>query len=124
VDVTGDEYPVSLPYLLYSTLFLFQGWQSVDALFWLWMVVIAAGASAALSLMARAYQLTKTRYATIYEYAYLISVGLFSWLFWGTLPNNLSIFGILLIIFSGVIIVFTQKMEIRGFETDQSPLSF
>jgi len=109
VDVTGDEHPVSMPYLLYSTLFLFQGWQSVDALFWLWMVVIAAEASAALSLMTRAYQLTKASYATIYEYAYLISVGLFSWLFWGTLPNNLGIFGILLIIFSGVIIVFTQK---------------
>ena len=78
------------------------------------MVVIAAGASTALSLMARAYQLTKTRYATIYEYAYLISVGLFSWLFWGTLPNNLSIFGILLTIFSGVIIVFAQKNGNKG----------
>ena len=95
-------------------MFLFQGWQSVDAVFWLWMVVIAAGASATLSLMTRAYQLTKTSYAAIYEYAYLISVGLFSWLFWGTLPNDLSIFGILLIIFSGVIIIFAQKNRNKG----------
>ena len=93
--------------------FLFQGWQSVDALFWLWMVVIAAGASAALSLMTRAYQLTKTSYAAIYEYAYLISVGLFSWLFWGIVPNILSIFGIFLIISSGVIIVFAQQQKVN-----------
>ena len=124
MDVTGDEHPVSLPYLLYSTLFLFQGWQSVDILFWLWMVVIAAGASAALSLITRAYQLAKTSYAAIYEYAYLISVGLFSWLFSGTLPNDLSIFGILLIIFLELYLSLLKKMEIRGFETDRSPLSF
>ena len=77
------------------------------------MVVIAAGASAALSLMTRAYQLTQTSYAAIYEYAYLISVGLFSWLFWGIVPNNLSIFGIILIIFSGIFIVLAQQQRIE-----------
>ena len=101
------------PDLIEQAPFLFQAWQSVDAKFWLWMVVIAAGASAALSLMTRAYQLTQTSYAAIYEYAYLISVGLFSWLFWGIVPNNLSIFGIILIIFSGVFIVLAQQQRIE-----------
>ncbi len=78
------------------------------------MVVIAFGASAALSLMTRAYQLTKTSYAAIYEYAYLISVGLFGWLLWGIVPGVLSVIGISLIIFAGVLIVVAQhKNEVE-----------
>ena len=104
-------FPVG-PDLIKQAPFLFQAWQSVDAMFWLWMVIIAAGASAALSLMTRAYQLTQTSYAAIYEYAYLISVGLFSWLFWGIVPNSLSVFGIVLIIFSGIVIVLAQQQKV------------
>jgi len=63
--------------------------------------------------MTRAYQLTKTSYAAIYEYAYLISVGFFSWLVWDIVPNNLSILGIVLIIFSGVVIVFAQQQNVN-----------
>ena len=91
--------------------FLFKGWQSVDGLFWLYMLAIAAGASLALSLMTRAYQLAQTSYAAIFEYAYLISVGFFSWLFWGIVPNLISIFGILMIIFSGIVIVLAPEKE-------------
>lgn len=101
-------FPVS-PDLLEQAPFLFRGWHAVDSVFWLWMVIIAAGACAALSLMTRAYQLTKTSYAAIYEYAYLISVGLFGWLFWGIMPNVISIIGIALIVSAGVIIVLAQQ---------------
>lgn len=95
--------------LLNEAPFLFRPWQMVDVTFWLWMVVIAAGASMALSLMTRAYQLTKTSYAAIYEYAYVISAGLFGWLIWGTVPNLMSAIGISLIIGAGVIIVLAQQ---------------
>jgi hypothetical protein len=47
--------------------FLFQGWQSVDRMFWLWMFIIAVLAPTALSLMTRAYQLAQTRYAEMFE---------------------------------------------------------
>tara|TARA_B100000780_G_scaffold272384_1_gene234558 strand:- start:1845 stop:2396 length:552 start_codon:yes stop_codon:yes gene_type:complete len=103
-------FPVSTELLLQAP-FLFKGWQPVKLSFWLWMVVIAGGASAALSLMTRAYQLTKTSYAAIYEYAYLISVGLFGWLFWGIIPGMLSVIGISLIIFAGVLIVVAQHQN-------------
>jgi len=89
--------------------FLFKGWQSVGGLFWLWMLIIAVLATSALSLMTRAYQLTQTSYAAVFEYAYLISVGLFSWLFWGIAPNQLSSIGILLIVLAGVIIVLAPQ---------------
>ena len=89
--------------------FLFRGWQMVDVWFWIWMAVIAMGACMALSMMTRAYQIAQTSYAAIYEYAYLISVGFFSWVFWGVVPGILSIAGIVLIIFAGVLIVLAQQ---------------
>ena len=89
--------------------FLFRGWQVVGVWFWIWMAVIAMGACMALSMMTRAYQIAQTSYAAIYEYAYLISVGFFSWAFWGVVPGILSIAGIVLIIFAGVLIVLAQQ---------------
>ena len=95
--------------LLDQAPFLFKGWQIVDDLFWLWILLIAVGASVALSLMTKAYQLAETSYLAIYEYAYLISVGLFGWIFWGIIPGIMSIIGIILIVFSGILIVIAQQ---------------
>jgi drug/metabolite transporter (DMT)-like permease len=95
--------------LLDQAPFLFKGWQIVDDLFWLWILLIAVGASVALSLMTKAYQLAETSYLAIYEYAYLISVGLFGWIFWGIIPGIMSIIGIILIVFAGVLIVIAQQ---------------
>ena len=110
ISVLLTLFPVA-PHLVEQAPFLFKGWQRVDGAFWLWMFVIAAGASAALSLMTRAYQLAQTSYAAIFEYAYLISVGLFSWLLWGIVPNLISALGILLIISAGIIIVLAPQKQ-------------
>ena len=75
--------------------FLFTSWQAVETTFWLWMLAIAIGASLALSLMTHAYQIAKTSYAAIYEYAYLLSVGIFGWIFWSIVPDLVSIAGIM-----------------------------
>jgi len=99
-----------VPNLLHTQApFLFSGWQSVDTDFWLWMMVIAIGASLALSLMTRAYQIAKTSYAAIYEYAYLLSVGIFSWMFWGITPDLISLAGIICIMIAGIVIVLAQQ---------------
>jgi drug/metabolite transporter (DMT)-like permease len=97
--------------LLQQAPFLFSPWKSVDMMFWLWMVLIALGAAIALSFMTRAYQLTLTSYAAIYEYAYLISAGFFGWTMWGTIPGILSMIGIMLIIGAGVIITLAPKLQ-------------
>ncbi len=89
--------------------FLFTGWRSVGTDFWLWMMVIAIGASLALSLMTRAYQIAKTSYAAIYEYAYLLSVGVFGWMFWGMAPDLFSFAGIVCIVIAGIVIVLAQQ---------------
>lgn len=91
--------------------FLFSPWQDVDLAFWGWMAVIALGASIALSLMTRAYQLTQTSYAAIYEYAYVISAGFFGWAFWGIAPGAISIIGIAFIIIAGIVIVRAQQQS-------------
>jgi drug/metabolite transporter (DMT)-like permease len=103
-------FPVSEE-LITQAPFLYKGWQAVDSQFWIWMGVIAAGACLALSMMTRAYQIAQTSYAAIYEYAYLISVGIFSWAFWGLIPGMLSIAGIGLIIFAGILIVLAQQSK-------------
>ncbi len=84
--------------------FLFSGWQSVDTRYWMWMALIAICATLALSLMSRAYQITTTSNIAVYEYAYLISVGLFSYLLWDVIPSVMGICGIFLIILSGGLI--------------------
>ena len=89
--------------------FIFTGWQSVDGAFWLWILVIATGASVALSLMTHAYQIAKTSYAAIFEYAYLFSVGIFGWIFWNITPDLMSLAGIVCITISGIIIVLAQQ---------------
>jgi drug/metabolite transporter (DMT)-like permease len=101
-------FPVSEE-LITQAPFLYKGWQAVDSQFWIWMGVIAAGACLALSMMTRAYQIAQTSYAAIYEDAYLISVGIFSWAFWGVIPGMLSIAGIGLIIVAGILIVLAQQ---------------
>ena len=101
-------FPAS-PELIVEAPFLFSPWRGVDLAFWGWMMAIALGASIALSLMTRAYQLTQTSYAAIYEYAYVISAGFFGWAFWGITPGLISILGIALIITAGVIIVIAQQ---------------
>ena len=70
---------------------------------------VPSPACMALTMMTLGYQITQTSYAAIYEYAYLISVGFFSWAFWGVVPGMLSIAGIVLIIFAGILIVLAQQ---------------
>ena len=73
------------------------------------MMIIAIGASQALSLMTRAYQIAKTSYAAIYEYAYLLSVGIFGWMFWDITPDLISLAGIICIMIAGIVIVLAQQ---------------
>ena len=101
-------YPVSNA-LHQEAPFLFSGWRPIETSFWIWILIIAIGAFSALSLMTRAYQIAKTSYAAIYEYAYLISVGIFSWAFWDITPDIMGFCGISLIVLAGIIISLAQR---------------
>ena len=72
-------------------------------------MVIATSASLALSLMTRAYQIAKTSYAAINEYAYLLSVEIFGWMFWNITPDLISLAGIICIMIAGIVIMLAQQ---------------
>ena len=96
--------------------FLFSGWRPIEASFWMWITIIAICTFLALSLMTKAYQIAKTSYAAIYEYAYLLSAGIFSWAFWEVTPDLMGFLGITLIVAAGIVIALAQQdnCDIRG----------
>lgn len=101
-------FPVS-PELLAEAPFLFRGWVLPDQTYWLVIVVIAVCVVGGMWAVNRAYQLTLTSYAAVYEYTYLITAGLSGWVFWGTAPDRYSMLGIVFIVAAGVMITLAQQ---------------
>ena len=101
-------YPVS-NVLQQKAPFLFSGWQPIEASFWMWIAIISICTFLALSLMTKAYQIAKTSYAAIYEYAYLLSAGIFSWAFWNVTPDVMGFWGIIFIMAAGIVIAFARQ---------------
>ena len=108
VSSTFTIYPVSNVFQQKAP-FLFSGWRPIEASFWVWITIIAICTFLALSLMTKAYQIAKTSYAAIYEYAYLLSAGIFSWAFWNVTPNIIGLWGIMLIVIAGIVIALAQQ---------------
>ena len=105
---TMTVFPVS-PELVAEAPFLFRGWAMVDQRFWMIMVLIAISVVGGMWAVNRAYQLTLTSYAAVYEYTYLITAGITGWLFWGTAPDGYSMIGIIFIVAAGVMITLAQQ---------------
>ncbi len=108
ISSTFTIYPVSNVFQQKAP-FLFSGWRPLEASFWMWITIIAICTFLALSLMTKAYQIAKTSYAAIYEYAYLLSAGIFSWAFWNVTPNMMGFWGIMLIMIAGIVIALAQQ---------------
>ena len=108
VSSTFTIYPVSNVFQQKAP-FLFSGWRPLEASFCVWITIIAICTFFALSLMTKAYQIAKTSYAAIYEYAYLLSAGIFSWAFWNVTPNIMGFWGIILIVIAGIVIALAQQ---------------
>ena len=103
ITTTFSLFPVSTG-LLNVASFLFSPWASVGADYFFWIGVIALCSTLALACMTRAYQITKTSQVAIYEYAYLVSVGISNYVIWDVLPTPLGLFGIVLIVVAGLVI--------------------
>ena len=99
--------------------FIYRPWQSQNLYFWIIMFFLGLLSSVAIYLIIKAYQLSKPTYAAIYEYTYLISAGLFSWLFWGIFPNIYGFIGIISIIIAGIIIIMGNSEKIDQLPIDQ-----
>lgn len=88
--------------------FIFRSWQPVDINYWLIISVVGISGALAIFLMIQAYQICRPTYSSIYEYAYLISAGLFGWFLWNELPTIWSLIGIMLIVAAGANITLSQ----------------
>ena len=84
--------------------FIFKSWQETNTFYWAIITFLGLSATLAIYLIIMAYQICKPSYSAIYEYTYLLSVGFFGWLIWGSLPSFLSLLGIIAIIVQGGLI--------------------
>ena len=87
-------------------------WTSTEV--WLWVALMAIMTVLAAWMLFRAYQIAETSYAVIYEYSYLITGGFVGLILWEADLNLSSLAGMILIIFSGVIITVAQRHHLQN----------
>tara|TARA_S200000501_G_C20824008_1_gene744145 strand:+ start:938 stop:1888 length:951 start_codon:yes stop_codon:yes gene_type:complete len=83
--------------------FIMIGWRNVSFYFWVLVFIQAIGAIVGISLITIAYQRADTGYLNIFEYSFFIFAGLSGWLILNQVLNLKTMFGILLIILSGIV---------------------
>ena len=83
--------------------FIMIGWRNVSFYFWTLVFIQAIGAIVGVSLITIAYQRADTGYLNIFEYSFFIFAGLSGWLILNQVLNLKTMFGILLIILSGIV---------------------
>ena len=83
--------------------FIMIGWRNVSFYFWVLVFIQAIGAIVGVSLITIAYQRADTGYLNIFEYSFFIFAGLSGWLILNQVLNLKTMFGILLIILSGIV---------------------
>ncbi|MCY4209192.1 MAG: DMT family transporter [Roseovarius sp.] len=79
-----------------------RGWIPVSGTF-LWLTLLQALVSiAAVSLIAQAYRIGTPSFVAVFEYSFLVFASLWTFLLWGRGMDLLSVFGIAVIIATGV----------------------
>lgn len=89
--------------------FFASGWQSVAPQT---LAVVAAQAWVsllAIGMITRAYQMAEASHVAVFEYAFLISAGFWSYVLWGEAPDMPGLLGIALIIAAGVTIILRTR---------------
>jgi len=89
--------------------FFASGWQAFTPVS-IWVVIGQAVVSlGAIGLITRAYQMAEASHVAVFEYAFLISAGFWSYVLWGELPDLIGVLGICLIIAAGVTIILRTR---------------
>ena len=90
--------------------FIYRSWQQTNTFYWLIIAFLGISATIAIYLIITAYQICTPSYSSIYEYTYLLSVGFFAWLIWGSIPSFWSLIGIIAIIAAGTNIALSKPL--------------
>jgi drug/metabolite transporter (DMT)-like permease len=96
-------------FALFSTLAsavpLAWSWQTPSASLWLPLFLIGLLSTAGQILITRAYGCAPAAQVGPFLYAIVVFAGLFGWAFWGELPDWLSLAGVALVAFAGMLTI-------------------
>lgn len=75
-----------------------------NGVFWIYIILMGAFATAAQVFMTKAYGATKAGIVAAISYADIVFAGILSAILWKIFPDMYTLFGIMLVIFSGILI--------------------
>jgi drug/metabolite transporter (DMT)-like permease len=96
---------------LASALVLPWAWQTPAAHAWFGLVGIGVCASAAQLFMTRAYSLAPASQCGPFMYATIVFAAILGWMFWGEVPDGLSVLGAIVVCATGVLMLRQGKDE-------------
>ncbi len=77
-------------------------WQTPAPRLWILLAVIDTVSTAAQLLLTRAYKFAPAAQVARFSYATVVFAGAFGWIFWGELPDPVSLAGVVLVCFAGI----------------------
>jgi len=84
--------------------FFFSGWKTVSWAFYFYTFIHAIFSTISVAMITRAYQIAQTSYITVFDYSFVIFIGIGGWLFWDQKLSLSNILGILIIVLAGTFI--------------------
>ena len=96
------------PEFISTSPFVFSGWQTTSISFYFLVLLHAVFSLIAVAMITRAYQISQTSYITVFDYSFVVFIGIGGWIFWGQVLSVSNILGIVIIIFAGSIISFSK----------------
>ncbi len=101
ISVIQPAHAATWPYLL-------GGWHPIDAVV-LGLIALCSGLNLAANIgLAKAYQSAEASWLAPFDYTYLLFATLWGYVFFGTLPDGLTIGGMTLIAVAGLTITWTE----------------
>lgn len=91
--------------------FFGTGWQPWTARAASWTLAQGCVSLVAIACITRAYQIAEASHVAVFEYAFLISAGLWAYILWGEALGALGLLGIGLIVAAGIVIILRTRPE-------------
>lgn len=94
--------------------FVLRGWMPLSANLVFWLAVQAIGALIGILCLFRGYQIGEASQVAVFEYSLLVFASAWAWYLWGQVVEPLGLFGMVLIVVSGMVIAMrrTQKISV------------
>ena len=89
--------------------FFSTGWQAWTSQSAFWTVAQGVVSLMGLFLITRAYLLADASHVAVFEYSFLISAGVWSYILWGEMPDTIGFVGIALIVAAGTVIILRTR---------------